>query len=159
MVNPKYGKRTVHIQYMILVSHGFVNRHSHVSLYILKEKILTCLILKVVPIKRRRIRVLSLFDGIASGLLVLENHLKLEIEVYFSSEIDQNALNLQSERWGGKIVQLGDVKCLSEDLISALGRIDLLIGGSVLLVLFDASDACLPIKQDCNHFICCRKSM
>ncbi|KAK3917166.1 DNA (cytosine-5)-methyltransferase 3A, partial [Frankliniella fusca] len=86
--------------------------------------------LVVSPVTKRTLRVLSLFDGISSGLFVLENMLNIDIEVYFSSEIDKHALRLQSDRWSGKIVQLGDVRNITEELLLALGRIDLLIGGS-----------------------------
>ncbi|KAK3920624.1 DNA (cytosine-5)-methyltransferase 3A [Frankliniella fusca] len=86
--------------------------------------------LQVSPVTKRTLRVLSLFDGISRGLFILENKLNIDIEVYFSSEIDKHALRLQSDRWSGKIVQIGDVSKITEELLLALGRIDLLIGGS-----------------------------
>ncbi|KAK3929344.1 DNA (cytosine-5)-methyltransferase 3A [Frankliniella fusca] len=85
---------------------------------------------QVVPIKKRRIRVLSLFDGISTALYVLEEKLNLDIDIFFSSEIDQKAIRIQRERWDGKIVQLGDVKKIDQTLLHSLGRIDLVLGGS-----------------------------
>ncbi|KAE8738588.1 hypothetical protein FOCC_FOCC015927 [Frankliniella occidentalis] len=87
-------------------------------------------LLSVKPITKRNVRVLSVFDGIATGLHVLDVELNLNVEQYFSSEIDKHALQLQSDRWHGKIIQIGDVRSISEESLCALGRIDLLIGGS-----------------------------
>jgi site-specific DNA-cytosine methylase len=84
----------------------------------------------MIPIKNRRIRVLSLFDGISTALFTLEKKLNLDIEIFFSSEIDRNAICIQRERWDGKIVQLGDVTKIDEPLLHSLGRIDLVLGGS-----------------------------
>lgn len=79
---------------------------------------------------RKKIRVLSLFDGISTAYFILSHVLNLEIEVYFSSELDSDALAVQRERYFGKIVQLGPVEQLTEDLLNSLGRIDLVVGGS-----------------------------
>ncbi|KAK3910885.1 DNA (cytosine-5)-methyltransferase 3A [Frankliniella fusca] len=85
---------------------------------------------QVVPIKKRRIRVLSLFDGISTAVYILEEKLNLDIEIFFSSEIEQKAIRIQKERWDGKIVQLGDVKKNDQTLLHSLRRIDLVLGGS-----------------------------
>lgn len=84
----------------------------------------------------RPLRVLSLFDGISTALHILTDVLHLQIEMYFSSEIDTDALQLQTHKYSGKIVQLGDAKKLdpgeNDDnyaLLNSLGRIDLLVGG------------------------------
>lgn len=79
---------------------------------------------------RKKIRVLSLFDGISTAYFILSHVLNLEMEVYFSSELDSDALAVQRERYFGKIVQLGPVEQLTEDLLNSLGRIDLVVGGS-----------------------------
>ncbi|KAK3930124.1 DNA (cytosine-5)-methyltransferase 3A [Frankliniella fusca] len=85
---------------------------------------------QVVPIKKRRIRVLSLFDGISTAVYILEEKLNLGMEIFFSSEIEQKAIRIQKERWDGKIVQLGDVKKNDQTLLHSLRRIDLVLGGS-----------------------------
>ncbi|XP_052129832.1 DNA (cytosine-5)-methyltransferase 3A-like [Frankliniella occidentalis] len=87
-------------------------------------------IMKVHMIKNeRKVRVLSLFDGVGSGLLVLKHHLNLDVDVYYSAEICENALMVQSNKFSGEIVMLGDVRGLKGDLLDVLGRVDLLIGG------------------------------
>ena len=51
---------------------------------------------KPIPLSERKpIRVLGLFDGIATGLLVLKE-LGFEIEKYIASEIDYEAVKVDS---------------------------------------------------------------
>lgn len=71
---------------------------------------------------------LSIFDGIGTGLLVM-NKLNLDVEVYYSSEIFEDALLVQRNKFPGQTVMLGDVCGLKDATLDALGRIDLLIGG------------------------------
>lgn len=78
---------------------------------------------------RKRLRVLSLFDGIATGLYTL-NELGFDVEVYFSSEIDNKAIRLQKHRFHDKIVMVGCVTKLTSDKLDAMGDIDLLLAGS-----------------------------
>ncbi|XP_012282161.1 DNA (cytosine-5)-methyltransferase 3A [Orussus abietinus] len=78
---------------------------------------------------KRKIRVLSLFDGLSTGFLVLKK-LGLEIEVYYASEIDPNAEMVSAAHFGEQIIRLGDVKGISEEVINRIAPIDLLIGGS-----------------------------
>lgn len=82
-----------------------------------------------VPFLRKRIRVLSLFDGISTLLHILDQ-LDLYVEVYFSSEVDPKALQLQRHRFGDRITRLGSVTSVTDDKLEALGPIHLLVGGS-----------------------------
>ncbi|XP_034251362.1 DNA (cytosine-5)-methyltransferase 3C-like [Thrips palmi] len=78
---------------------------------------------------KKPLRVLSLFDGIGTGLLVLDN-LGLEVEEYFSCEIDEDALSVLDYRFYGRMTHLSTVTNLTPHKLDSLGRIDLLIGGS-----------------------------
>ncbi|XP_046424629.1 DNA (cytosine-5)-methyltransferase 3B-like isoform X1 [Neodiprion fabricii] len=79
--------------------------------------------------ERKSIRVLSLFDGISTGLLVLEN-LGIIVEDYYAAEIDADAQTVSMAHFGDKIYQLGDVRSITQDVIDSIAPIDLLIGGS-----------------------------
>ena len=76
-------------------------------------------------IEKKKINVLSLFDGISCGQLAL-NKAGIEYENYFSSEIDKYAIQVTQKNYPNTI-QLGDVTNLKKD---SLPNIDLLIGGS-----------------------------
>lgn len=80
------------------------------------------------PYEKRPINVLSLFDGISTGLHILRERLGLKIGWYFSSEIDPDALKVQCTRFRDEMVALGCVKKITPELLDALGPIDLLIG-------------------------------
>ena len=69
--------------------------------------------------------VLSLFDGISCGQLALQR-IGVEVENYFASEIDKNAISVTQHHFPNT-VQLGSVVGLDT---STLPQIDLLIGGS-----------------------------
>ncbi|KAK3929537.1 DNA (cytosine-5)-methyltransferase 3A [Frankliniella fusca] len=77
----------------------------------------------------KRTRVISLFDGISTGLVSL-NQSGIIPDIYCSSEIDQYCLKVQRFNHGDKIVQLGDVRDLDSSALKQLGQIDLLMGGS-----------------------------
>ncbi|XP_058794757.1 DNA (cytosine-5)-methyltransferase 3B-like isoform X2 [Phymastichus coffea] len=77
----------------------------------------------------RKIRVLSLFDGIGTGLLVLKN-LKIDIDCYYASEIDPDSIQVSFFNYGHEIIQLGDVRNIDDKKIKEIAPIDLLIGGS-----------------------------
>lgn len=106
--------------------------------------------------QNKAVRVLSLFDGLSTGkiklhliysflnlrskniifdikhtigFLVLQN-LGLEVEVYYASEIDVNALTISSSHFGDRITYLGDVRGITKEKIQEIAPIDLLIGGS-----------------------------
>ncbi|KAK3920766.1 DNA (cytosine-5)-methyltransferase 3B [Frankliniella fusca] len=81
------------------------------------------------PLIIRRPRVVSLFDGISSGLVALKA-MNVLPEVYFSSEIDPFCLGIQRFNFGDQISPLGDICDLDHSKLRSLGRIDLLFGGS-----------------------------
>lgn len=75
--------------------------------------------------------VLSLFDGIRSGRVVLER-LNINIENYFSSEVDPDAIKIADKNYPqDSHNKLGDVRFID---CSKLPKIDLLIGGSPCFV-------------------------
>ncbi|XP_073794099.1 DNA (cytosine-5-)-methyltransferase 3 beta, duplicate b.2 isoform X2 [Danio rerio] len=80
-------------------------------------------------IQRRPIRVLSLFDGIATGYLVLRD-LGFKVEKYVASEIDEESITISMVNHDGKITQVDDVKNITKKHIEQWGPFDLLIGGS-----------------------------
>ncbi|KAL7287500.1 hypothetical protein TKK_0018334 [Trichogramma kaykai] len=79
--------------------------------------------------KDTKIRVLSLFDGIGTGLQVLKK-LNVNIDCYYASEIDPDSMKVSYFNHGKKIIQLGDVRDIDENMIKKIAPIDLLIGGS-----------------------------
>ncbi|XP_071643314.1 DNA methyltransferase 3 isoform X2 [Temnothorax longispinosus] len=79
--------------------------------------------------ENRAVRVLSLFDGLSTGFLVLQK-LGLVVDVYYASEIDVNALTISSAHFGDRITYLGDVRGITKEKIQEIAPIDLLIGGS-----------------------------
>ncbi|ROL53231.1 DNA (cytosine-5)-methyltransferase 3B [Anabarilius grahami] len=78
---------------------------------------------------RRPIRVLSLFDGIATGYLVLRD-LGFKVEKYVASEIDEESVTVSMVNHDGKITHVADVKNVTKEHIKKWGPFDLLIGGS-----------------------------
>jgi len=78
--------------------------------------------------KRKRIRVLSLFDGISTGLVALKS-LGLDVATYYASEVDECAVKC-SKRNHPEIVQVGDVRNITEEDLTRWGPFDFLIGGS-----------------------------
>ncbi|KAI3357484.1 hypothetical protein L3Q82_015893 [Scortum barcoo] len=81
------------------------------------------------PDQRRPIRVLSLFDGIATGYLVLKD-LGLKIERYIASEICEDSIAVGMIKHEGKIEYVNDVRTITRKHIAEWGPFDLLIGGS-----------------------------
>ncbi|XP_011138454.1 uncharacterized protein LOC105182605 isoform X2 [Harpegnathos saltator] len=79
--------------------------------------------------EKRGVRVLSLFDGLSTGLVVLLK-LGIIVDVYYASEIDQNALTISSAHFGDRITYLGDVRNITKEKVKEIMPIDLLIGGS-----------------------------
>ncbi|XP_014478590.1 PREDICTED: uncharacterized protein LOC106746476 [Dinoponera quadriceps] len=79
--------------------------------------------------KKRGIRVLSLFDGLSTGLVVLLK-LGIIVDVYYASEIDQDALTISSAHFGDRVTYLGDVRDVTKEKVKEIMPIDLLIGGS-----------------------------
>uniref|UniRef100_G3UV72 DNA (cytosine-5-)-methyltransferase n=1 Tax=Meleagris gallopavo TaxID=9103 RepID=G3UV72_MELGA len=83
----------------------------------------------VPPAKRRPIRVLSLFDGIATGYLVLKD-LGIQVEKYIASEICEDPLAVGTVRHEGNITYVHDVRNITKRNIEEWGPFDLVIGGS-----------------------------
>ncbi|XP_077464604.1 DNA (cytosine-5)-methyltransferase 3C-like [Stigmatopora argus] len=78
---------------------------------------------------RKPIRVLSLFDGIATGYHVLKE-LGFKIQRYIASEICEDSISVGVINHDGKIIHVGDTRCITKELVEAWGPFDLLIGGS-----------------------------
>ncbi|XP_067302642.1 DNA (cytosine-5)-methyltransferase 3B-like [Pseudorasbora parva] len=78
---------------------------------------------------QRPIRVLSLFDGIATGYLVLRD-LGFKVEKYVASEIDEESVIISMVNHDGKITHVADVKNITKKHVEEWGPFDLLIGGS-----------------------------
>lgn len=80
--------------------------------------------------------VLSLFDGISCGRVALERA-NIEVDSYFASEIDKNAIKVSKDNWKD-IIHIGDVAKVSfEDGVlytelgnHFVGKIDLVLAGS-----------------------------
>ncbi|KFW63480.1 DNA (cytosine-5)-methyltransferase 3B, partial [Pygoscelis adeliae] len=79
--------------------------------------------------KRRPIRVLSLFDGIATGYLVLKD-LGIQVEKYIASEICEDPIAVGTMRHEGNITYVHDVRNITKRNIEEWGPFDLVIGGS-----------------------------
>uniref|UniRef100_A0A3B3XF91 DNA (cytosine-5-)-methyltransferase n=1 Tax=Poecilia mexicana TaxID=48701 RepID=A0A3B3XF91_9TELE len=83
-----------------------------------------------VPAEQRRpIRVLSLFDGIATGYLVLRD-LGFKVDQYVASEVCEDSISVGVVRHEGKIQYVHDVRNISRKNIQEWGPFDLVIGGS-----------------------------
>ncbi|XP_063064322.1 uncharacterized protein LOC134456735 [Engraulis encrasicolus] len=79
--------------------------------------------------QRRPLRVLSLFDGIATGYLVLKD-LGFKVETYVASEVDDESIAVSMVAHDGKIEYVDDVRAITKEHIQKWGPFDLLIGGS-----------------------------
>ena len=86
--------------------------------------------------EKKNMNVLSLFDGMSCGQIALKE-LGIEVENYYASEIDKNAIKVTQENFSNTI-QLGDATKVhykdgvlySENGEWEVGKVDLLIGGS-----------------------------
>ncbi|XP_019747154.1 DNA (cytosine-5)-methyltransferase 3B-like isoform X2 [Hippocampus comes] len=87
-------------------------------------------IFPAVPAEQRRpIRVLSLFDGIATGYLVLRD-LGFKVDQYVASEVCEDSISVGVVRHEGKIQYVHDVRNITRKNIQEWGPFDLVIGGS-----------------------------
>lgn len=83
-----------------------------------------------VPAEQRRpIRVLSLFDGIATGYLVLRD-LGFKVDQYVASEVCEDSISVGVVRHEGKIRYVHDVREITKKNLQEWGPFDLVIGGS-----------------------------
>lgn len=73
----------------------------------------------------KKLRVLSLFDGISCARVALEKS-GFDVEIYYASEIEPNAIKISKNNYQD-IIDLGDVRNID---ITNISDIDLLIGGS-----------------------------
>ncbi|KAM6960941.1 DNA (cytosine-5)-methyltransferase 3A [Aplochiton taeniatus] len=83
----------------------------------------------IVAEKRQPVRVLSLFDGIATGLLVLKE-LGIQVDRYVASEVCEDSITVGLVRHQGRIMYVGDVRNVTHKHIQEWGPFDLVIGGS-----------------------------
>ena len=74
------------------------------------------------------LRVLSLFDGISCGMVALERA-GIPVEKYYASEIDEYAMKISNKNYP-EIIQLGDIRNVSEEVLDSIMPIDMIIGGS-----------------------------
>ncbi|XP_070824109.1 DNA (cytosine-5-)-methyltransferase 3 beta, duplicate a [Chaetodon trifascialis] len=79
--------------------------------------------------QRRPLKVLSLFDGIATGYLVLKD-LGFKIERYIASEICEDSIALGMIKHEGRIEYVNDVRTITRKHLAEWGPFDVLIGGS-----------------------------
>ncbi|XP_061075037.1 uncharacterized protein LOC133109631 [Conger conger] len=79
--------------------------------------------------QRRPIKVLSLFDGIATGYLVLRD-LGFKVDRYIASEICEDSIAVGMIKHEGRIEHVNDVRSITRKHIAEWGPFDLLIGGS-----------------------------
>ncbi|XP_063064738.1 DNA (cytosine-5-)-methyltransferase 3 beta, duplicate a [Engraulis encrasicolus] len=79
--------------------------------------------------QRRPIRVLSLFDGIATGYQVLKE-LGLQIELYVAAEICEDAIAVGAIQHEGHIKYIMDARSITRKHLAEWGQFDLLIGAS-----------------------------
>ncbi|XP_034029359.1 uncharacterized protein LOC117513134 [Thalassophryne amazonica] len=79
--------------------------------------------------QRKPLRVLSLFDGIATGYLVLKD-LGFKVEKYVASEVDEDSIAVAAVNHDAKIVHVDDARFITKEQIEKWGPFDLLIGGS-----------------------------
>ncbi|XP_028309333.1 uncharacterized protein LOC114467335 isoform X2 [Gouania willdenowi] len=78
---------------------------------------------------RQPLRILSLFDGIATGFVVLKE-LGFKVDQYVASEVCEDSVAVATINHEGKILHVGDVRTLTKKQLDAWGPFDLLIGGS-----------------------------
>ncbi|MGH0155122.1 UNVERIFIED_CONTAM: hypothetical protein FKN15_075093 [Acipenser sinensis] len=83
-----------------------------------------------VPAEQRRpVRVLSLFDGIATGYLVLKD-LGFKVDQYIASEVCEDSISVGVVRHEGNIQYVHDVRNITRKQLEEWGPFDLVIGGS-----------------------------
>lgn len=73
-------------------------------------------------------RVLSLCDGMSCGQIALKK-LGVDVENYYASEIDKNAIKVTQDNFPNTI-QLGDINNIDENVLQELPKIDLILAGT-----------------------------
>lgn len=72
--------------------------------------------------------VLSLFDGISSGMIALERA-GITVDNYYSSEVDDSAIDVSNKNYPN-IIRLGDITKINNEILNTLPKIDLILAGS-----------------------------
>uniref|UniRef100_A0A4W4E2P9 DNA (cytosine-5-)-methyltransferase n=1 Tax=Electrophorus electricus TaxID=8005 RepID=A0A4W4E2P9_ELEEL len=119
---PQYGLLERRVDWPSRLQHFFANNHD-------QDFDPPKLYPPVLAEKRKPIRVLSLFDGIATGLLVLKE-LGIQVERYVASEVCEDSITVGIVRHQGRIMYVGDVRNVTRKHIHEWGPFDLVIGGS-----------------------------
>ncbi|XP_031435609.1 DNA (cytosine-5)-methyltransferase 3A-like isoform X2 [Clupea harengus] len=117
-----YGLLVRRVDWPSRLQHFFANNHD-------QDFELPNLYPPVVAEKRQPIRVLSLFDGIATGLLVLRE-LGIQVDRYVASEVCEDSITVGLVRHQGRIMYVGDIRNVTRRHILEWGPFDLVIGGS-----------------------------
>ncbi|XP_017770102.1 PREDICTED: DNA (cytosine-5)-methyltransferase 3A-like [Nicrophorus vespilloides] len=86
------------------------------------------LIFKIPSFPKKKLRVLSVFDGIGTGLVAL-NKLNIDVEIYYAIEIDENAIEIVHSHFKN-VEHLGDIKGINENTLLEICPIDLILAGS-----------------------------
>lgn len=63
------------------------------------------------------------------GLLCLDR-LGMSVQTYYSAEVSDAAMLVSEKHFRGRVIRLGDVTKITQQQITELGPIDLVIGGS-----------------------------
>lgn len=72
--------------------------------------------------------VLSLFDGLSGGMVSLDRE-GIEVDNYYSSEIEDSAIEISENNYK-QIIRLGDVTKIEDGVLNKLPKIDLILAGS-----------------------------
>lgn len=64
-----------------------------------------------------------------SGLVALQKH-EINVEAYFASEIDENAITVSKSNHGGNIQYIGDITKITSEIIQKILPLHLVMGGS-----------------------------
>ena len=62
--------------------------------------------------------------------MVVLKMLRIRVEKYYASEVNEDAIKVSRHNHGSMIEHIGAVQTLNTEKLSALGHIDLLLGGS-----------------------------
>ena len=74
--------------------------------------------------------------------MVVLKMLGIRVEKYYASEVDKDAINVSRLNHGSTIEHIGAIETLNTENLSALGPIDLLLGGSQCADLSLVNPAC-----------------
>lgn len=66
-----------------------------------------------------------MFDGIGTAKVVIDN-LNLDIDVYYSVEIEEDAIQVVDLNHGDSVIHLGDIRSLTEEKVCIIKSLKLL---------------------------------